>query len=66
MKCPLCGEQSKVMESREWHGTMLRRRKCKACGQLFYTEEVEIEYVEGCNRINEIYHTKKARAVSAG
>ena len=66
MVCPHCGGKTKVMETRDWENTVVRRRKCKACGQLFYTEEGAIEYTEGCNRINEIYHTKKARAVSAG
>lgn len=54
MKCPICGEQSKVMESRDSGKTIIRRRKCKACSQIFYTEEVAIDYYDGCQKISKI------------
>lgn len=54
MKCPICGEQSKVMESRDGGKTVIRRRKCKACSQIFYTEEKRIDYYDGCQKISKI------------
>ena len=40
MKCPKCGGQTKVTESRLWGNTTLRRRKCLGCGRIFITEEL--------------------------
>jgi len=38
--CPECGEDSVVYDSREcFDGSILRRRRCKVCGQRFVTIE---------------------------
>ncbi len=41
MKCPYCGEESRVLESRhaEDGNTIRRRRECLACGRRFSTTE---------------------------
>lgn len=41
MKCPLCGKDSQVVESRpsEDGSTIRRRRMCKVCGHRFTTYE---------------------------
>lgn len=45
MRCPTCGADSGVIDSRKINGnrTERRRRKCKACGQRFTTIEVPVE-----------------------
>ena len=46
MKCPDCGGDVKVMDSvfNTDQNEVLRKRKCKDCGHVFYTIEFEIEY----------------------
>ena len=39
MNCPECGEKSKVLETRKLRKTVVRIRKCSACGKAFETEE---------------------------
>lgn len=40
MKCPFCGAESKVLESRHTEeGTIRRRRECIACAKRFNTYE---------------------------
>jgi transcriptional regulator NrdR family protein len=44
MNCPKCGSESRVRES--YAGgefTQQRQRKCKECGNLFYTTETIVE-----------------------
>lgn len=43
MTCPVCGGVPKVKECRKDCETVVRRRICKACGYIFYTEEVECD-----------------------
>ncbi len=40
MKCPLCNGKTIVLESRSSGSIKYRRRRCKECGQAFYTEEL--------------------------
>ena len=47
MKCDKCGGESRVVDSRSKKGVTYRRRVCKGCGRVFYTEEVPIGYLEG-------------------
>lgn len=47
MTCPICGEKTKVINSRCFDGaTIYRRRECKSCHYRFTTEEVEIDLKE--------------------
>jgi hypothetical protein len=39
MKCPECGNEALVKDSRENDGDIIRRRECKACGYRFNTVE---------------------------
>jgi transcriptional repressor NrdR len=39
MKCPYCGNKTKVIDSRNAGEGIRRRRECKACGQRFTTYE---------------------------
>ena len=40
MNCPRCNEKTKVMDClTATENTVMRRRKCLACGHSFYTEE---------------------------
>lgn len=40
MKCPICNGKTTVLESRSSGKTKYRRRHCKECGQVLYTEEL--------------------------
>lgn len=52
MKCPKCGEETKVYDKRWFNirntkcGYDMRRRECKKCGYRFITEENYIRKVE--------------------
>lgn len=39
MRCPECGGETKVVESRMWAGIRWRRRQCDVCNLRFYTTE---------------------------
>jgi len=39
MKCPYCGNKSRVVDTRRAGEGVRRRRECKACGQRFTTYE---------------------------
>jgi len=39
MKCPYCGNRTKVIDSRSAGEGIRRRRECLACGQRFTTYE---------------------------
>lgn len=45
MNCPKCGSmQDSVVDSRpQEDGSIKRRRKCMACGDRFYTIEIQME-----------------------
>ena len=44
MTCPVCGEETRVVDSRKPDcETVWRRRECKECGYRFETEEREVE-----------------------
>ena len=40
MRCPECGEETEVVDSRKSHNTIRRRRECLNCGLRFTTYEV--------------------------
>ncbi len=41
MLCPICGGDTKVINSRERAFYVYRKRECKECGHRFETEEKE-------------------------
>ena len=41
MTCPVCGGKSTVVCCRRDVDTIIRRRKCIECKNVFYTEECE-------------------------
>lgn len=42
MYCPECNNRTTVVESRVVDDVVVRKRKCKTCGGVFYTEEIEV------------------------
>lgn len=44
MKCPKCSGASRVTDNVTLTNGNLRKRKCLACGNVFYTEELEIDF----------------------
>lgn len=45
MKCPECGKNTLVKDSRELNGNTNRRRECQACGYKFNTIEIVVANV---------------------
>ena len=43
MKCPECGNETLVKDSRENDSDIMRRRECRACGYRFNTVESFLE-----------------------
>ena len=58
MECPECGGNTRVLDSRKYAGAVYRKRKCKLCHFIFWTEEIEQmeekarKYDEICKFIN--------------
>jgi len=44
--CPLCGAKSGVIDTRRWHRTTMRRRRCRACDCRWTTIEVPYDLAE--------------------
>lgn len=53
MKCPECGGNVKVDETRSSDFENIRRRICRKCGNVFYTSEIEINKSTGASLIRE-------------
>ena len=59
-KCPECRASSRVYDSRErFDGTIIRRRRCKACGHtwatyetIFHPQEVRINIAVAAERLH--------------
>ena len=60
MLCPVCGNKTKVTESREVDYSIIRRRVCTVCKNTFCTEEAEIDYLDGSDKIAS-WHYKENR-----
>ena len=41
MMCPVCNKKTVVTETRYLDSRRFRRRRCKDCNYVFYTEETE-------------------------
>ena len=54
MTCPVCGGNSRVVNTRKDVDAVYRQRKCYECHYIFYTAEYETE--EAHERINEIHN----------
>lgn len=42
MRCPVCGEKTRVVDNVTTPTDVLRKRKCEACGFAFRTLEFEL------------------------
>ena len=42
MLCPECNNKTRVIDSRVVEDVVVRKRKCKNCNYIFYTEEIEV------------------------
>lgn len=46
MKCPVCGEETKVIDSNSTCEDIVRRRKCIKCNYRFNTIEIDKDLFE--------------------
>ena len=44
MKCPECGYDTKVFDSKRNYTTVMRKRKCLKCGFNFCTKEIIVPW----------------------
>lgn len=58
MTCQICGGDTKVVDTARSSDEVIRRRKCKACGEVFYTVERDTNNKFAANLLVE-YKTKK-------
>lgn len=42
MYCPECNNKTRVIDSRVVEDVVVRKRKCKECGYILFTEEIEV------------------------
>lgn len=47
MFCELCGDKTKVVDSASDGSMVVRKRKCKVCSHIFYTQEIDFCYYDG-------------------
>lgn len=52
MTCPVCGAETKVVDSRSIEDGTRRRRKCLECDYRFSTVEIDVDYYEALKPIN--------------
>lgn len=52
MTCPMCGGDTKILETRSNEDSIKRRRKCLDCGYRFLTLEVDKDFYERLVKIN--------------
>lgn len=57
MTCPLCGDSTKVVDTRPVQSSTWRRRECVFCGYRFNTMEVELGERTGLKTL----HTEKSQ-----
>lgn len=48
MKCPYCGKETRVVDSRDSCGIRERRRECKVCSRRFTTYEAIVADCATC------------------
>lgn len=62
MKCPICGSNTLVTDSRYYRHAVYRIRRCKECRNPVYTEEREIdEYIvrDAIQRVRKDHERRK-------
>ena len=63
MTCPKCGGKTTVTNSRladdQGEEVRVRYRKCKSCGNVFFTIEYEIEFSQGLELIRQFQRVNK-------
>lgn len=59
MFCPECNNRTLVIDSRTVDDTVGRKRKCKVCGHVFYTEEIEVVNNETLKEFGKRYRGDK-------
>jgi len=65
MNCPICGSDTRVINSRLSENIVRRRRQCKSCGYKFWTYEIlEAEYFEDKRKIDLLCETIRGVADS--
>lgn len=50
MTCVICGEKTRVVDSRSQEDSKYRRRECVECGHRFSTVEIDADYYEFIKR----------------
>lgn len=50
MTCVVCGEKTRVVDSRSHEDSKYRRRECVECGHRFSTVEIDADYYEFIKR----------------
>ena len=57
MTCPVCGADTKVIDSRPIEDGTRRRRQCLECDHRFTTVEIDVDYYDAMRPIdNEAVH----------
>lgn len=52
MKCPYCNGLSFVKDTVPDDDTVIRKRQCKKCGKIFYTQENDLDFNNGKKIMN--------------
>ena len=58
MNCPVCGGNTAVKGCADDVDSVIRRRVCVNCGEVFYTEEVDMDFEKGKKLLNRLHNKK--------
>ena len=61
MKCPICGNNTKVIDVRHDCESIGRKRECKTCGHIFYSVEFIAEQDDVFEKEWSKYHRATSR-----
>ena len=60
MNCPKCGSQNnRVQTTRFINGRRIRRRICYACNERWFTEEININELDGMKVLRDFERQRK-------
>ena len=62
MRCPICNGDVKVMDSGTNAKTVIRRRKCLDCNNIFFTSETIIFNEVGAPLLNKLKNDNRLHA----
>ena len=59
MLCEICEGKTRVINTRTDVDHVVRKRMCLKCGHIFYTQEIDMDYITGKKEISQLQMQRK-------